>query len=191
MSDYLKVSEEKMQKSLSVLKSELSAIRAGRANPALLDRITVDYYGTPTPLNRLATITSPEPRVLIVQPWDTSKISDIEKAIQKSDLGINPVSDGKVLRLVFPELTEERRKELVKLVHKKAEEAKVAVRQIRRDANDSVKKMEKNGEISEDERKKREEAIQKLTDKYIKEIDKLVEIKEKEIMEVWLTLIDL
>ncbi|AIS52497.1 ribosome-recycling factor Frr [Thermoanaerobacter kivui] len=184
MSDYLKVSEEKMQKSLSVLKSELSAIRAGRANPALLDRITVDYYGTPTPLNRLATITSPEPRVLIVQPWDTSKISDIEKAIQKSDLGINPVSDGKVLRLVFPELTEERRKELVKLVHKKAEEAKVAVRQIRRDANDSVKKMEKNGEISEDERKKREEAIQKLTDKYIKEIDKLVEIKEKEIMEV-------
>ncbi|ADD02464.1 ribosome recycling factor [Thermoanaerobacter mathranii subsp. mathranii str. A3] len=184
MSDYLKASEEKMQKSLSVLKSELAAIRAGRANPALLDRIMVDYYGTPTPLNRLATITAPEARVLVVQPWDVSKISDIEKAIQKSDLGINPVSDGKVLRLVFPELTEERRKELVKLVYKKAEEAKVAVRQIRRDANDTVKKMEKNGEISEDERKKREEEIQKLTDKYIKEIDKIAETKEKEIMEI-------
>lgn len=184
MSDYLKATEEKMQKSLSVLKNELAAIRAGRANPALLDRIVVEYYGTPTPLNRLSTITSPEPRVLIVQPWDVSKITDIEKAIQKSDLGINPISDGKVLRLVFPELTEERRKELVKLVHKKAEEAKVAVRQIRRDANDAVKKMEKNGEISEDERKKREEEIQKLTDKYIKELDKAVEAKEKEIMEI-------
>lgn len=147
MSDYLKASEEKMQKSLSVLKNELAAIRAGRANPALLDRIMVDYYGTPTPLNRLATITAPEARVLVVQPWDVSKISDIEKAIQKSDLGINPVSDGKVLRLVFPELTEERRKELVKLVYKKAEEAKVAVRQIRRDANDTVKKMEKTAKF--------------------------------------------
>ncbi|HHW56578.1 MAG TPA: ribosome recycling factor [Clostridia bacterium] len=184
MSDYLKPSEEKMQKSLSILKTELAAIRAGRANPALLDRITVDYYGTPTPINRLATITVPEPRVLVIQPWDVSKIHDIEKAIQKSDLGINPVSDGKILRLVFPELTEERRKELVKVVHKKAEEAKVAVRQIRRDANDAVKKMEKNGEISEDEKKKREEEIQKLTDKYIKEIDKIVEAKEKEIMEI-------
>lgn len=184
MSDYLKDSEERMKKTLNVLKSELAAIRAGRANPALLDRITVNYYGTPTPLNRLATITAPEPRVLVVQPWDVSQIGEIEKAIQKSDLGINPVSDGKVLRLVFPELTEERRKELVKLVHKKAEEARIAVRQIRRDANDLVKKMEKNGEISEDERKRREEEIQKLTDKYIKEIDKMVEAKEKEIMEI-------
>lgn len=144
----------------------------------------MNYYGTPTPLNRLATITAPEPRVLVVQPWDVSQIGEIEKAIQKSDLGINPVSDGKVLRLVLPELTEERRKELVKLVHKKAEEARIAVRQIRRDANDLVKKMEKNGEISEDERKRREEEIQKLTDKYIKEIDKMVEAKEKEIMEI-------
>ncbi|HBT49389.1 MAG: Ribosome-recycling factor [Caldanaerobacter subterraneus] len=184
MSDYLKDSEERMKKTLNVLKSELAAIRAGRANPALLDRITVNYYGTPTPLNRLATITAPEPRVLVVQPWDVSQIGEIEKAIQKSDLGINPVSDGKVLRLVLPELTEERRKELVKLVHKKAEEARIAVRQIRRDANDLVKKMEKNGEISEDERKRREEEIQKLTDKYIKEIDKMVEAKEKEIMEI-------
>ncbi|MEW9081076.1 ribosome recycling factor [Caldanaerobacter subterraneus] len=184
MSDYLKDSEERMKKTLNVLKSELAAIRAGRANPALLDRITVNYYGTPTPLNRLATITVPEPRVLVVQPWDVSQIGEIEKAIQKSDLGINPVSDGKVLRLVLPELTEERRKELVKLVHKKAEEARIAVRQIRRDANDLVKKMEKDGEISEDERKRREEEIQKLTDKYIKEIDKMVEAKEKEIMEI-------
>ncbi|MGB9779328.1 ribosome recycling factor [Caldanaerobacter sp.] len=184
MSDYLKDSEERMKKTLNILKSELATIRAGRANPALLDRITVNYYGTPTPLNRLATITAPEPRVLIVQPWDVSQIGEIEKAIQKSDLGINPVSDGKVLRLVLPELTEERRKELVKLVHKKAEEAKIAVRQIRRDANDLVKKMEKDGEISEDERKRREEEIQKLTDKYIKEIDKVVEAKEKEIMEI-------
>ncbi|AAM24628.1 ribosome recycling factor [Caldanaerobacter subterraneus subsp. tengcongensis MB4] len=184
MSDYLKDSEERMKKTLNVLKSELAAIRAGRANPALLDRITVNYYGTPTPLNRLATITAPEPRVLVVQPWDVSQIGEIEKAIQKSDLGINPVSDGKVLRLVLPELTEERRKELVKLVHKKAEEARIAVRQIRRDANDLVKKMEKDGEISEDERKRREEEIQKLTDKYIKEIDKMVEAKEKEIMEI-------
>jgi ribosome recycling factor len=184
MSDYLKDSEERMKKTLNILKGELATIRAGRANPALLDRITVNYYGTPTPLNRLATITAPEPRVLIVQPWDVSQIGEIEKAIQKSDLGINPVSDGKVLRLVLPELTEERRKELVKLVHKKAEEAKIAVRQIRRDANDLVKKMEKDGEISEDERKRREEEIQKLTDKYIKEIDKVVEAKEKEIMEI-------
>lgn len=184
MSDYLKDSEERMKKTLNVLKSELAAIRAGRANPALLDRITVNYYGTLTPLNRLATITAPEPRVLVVQPWDVSQIGEIEKAIQKSDLGINPVSDGKVLRLVLPELTEERRKELVKLVHKKAEEARIAVRQIRRDANDLVKKMEKDGEISEDERKRREEEIQKLTDKYIKEIDKMVEAKEKEIMEI-------
>ncbi|MGB9678638.1 MAG: ribosome recycling factor [Thermoanaerobacteraceae bacterium] len=184
MEDYLRNSEEKMTKTIGVLKTELSAIRAGRANPALLDRITVDYYGTPTMLSRMATITSPEPRVLLIQPWDTSKISDIEKAIQKSDLGINPSSDGKIIRLVFPELTEERRKELVKVAHKKAEEARVAIRQIRRDANDIIKKLDKNGEISEDDKIKDQDEIQKLTDKYIKEIDKLLEAKEKEIMEV-------
>lgn len=184
MDDLLKNTEEKMKKSIAVLKNELMSIRAGRANPALLDRISIDYYGTMTPINKLATITAPEPKVIIIQPWDTSKISEIEKAIQKSDLNINPTSDGKIIRLVFPDLTEERRKELVKLVHKKGEEAKVAVRQIRRDANDAIKKMDKNGEISEDEKLKSEENVQKLTDKYIKEIDKILEQKEKEIMEI-------
>ncbi|ADL68936.1 ribosome recycling factor [Thermoanaerobacterium thermosaccharolyticum] len=183
MDDLLKNTEEKMKKSIAVLKNELMSIRAGRANPALLDRISIDYYGTMTPINKLATITAPEPKVIIIQPWDTSKISEIEKAIQKSDLNINPTSDGKIIRLVFPDLTEERRKELVKLVHKKGEEARVAVRQIRRDANDIIKKMDKNGEISEDEKLKSEESVQKLTDKYIKEIDKILEQKEKEIME--------
>ncbi|AEF17332.1 MULTISPECIES: ribosome recycling factor [Thermoanaerobacterium] len=184
MDDLLKSTEEKMKKSIAVLKNELMSIRAGRANPALLDRISIDYYGTMTPINKLATITAPEPKIIIIQPWDTSKISEIEKAIQKSDLNINPTSDGKIIRLVFPDLTEERRKELVKLVHKKGEEAKVAVRQIRRDANDAIKKMDKNGEISEDEKLKSEENVQKLTDKYIKEIDKILEQKEKEIMEI-------
>ncbi|MEG6565952.1 ribosome recycling factor [Thermoanaerobacterium saccharolyticum] len=184
MDDLLKNTEEKMKKSIAILKNELMSIRAGRANPALLDRISIDYYGTMTPINKLATITAPEPKVIIIQPWDTSKISEIEKAIQKSDLNINPTSDGKIIRLVFPDLTEERRKELVKLVHKKGEEAKVAVRQIRRDANDTIKKMDKNGEISEDEKLKSEENVQKLTDKYIKEIDKILEQKEKEIMEI-------
>ncbi len=155
MDDLLKNTEEKMKKSIAILKNELMSIRAGRANPALLDRISIDYYGTMTPINKLATITAPEPKVIIIQPWDTSKISEIEKAIQKSDLNINPTSDGKIIRLVFPDLTEERRKELVKLVHKKGEEAKVAVRQIRRDANDTIKKMDKNGEISEDEKLKK------------------------------------
>ncbi|WKV09102.1 ribosome recycling factor [Thermoanaerobacterium sp. CMT5567-10] len=183
MDELLKNTEEKMKKSIAVLKSELVSIRAGRANPSLLDRISIDYYGTMTPINKLATITAPEPKVIVIQPWDTSKISDIEKAIQKSDLNINPTSDGKIIRLVFPDLTEERRKELVKLVHKKGEEARVAVRQIRRDANDVIKKMDKNGEISEDEKIKKEENVQKLTDKYIKEIDKILEQKEKEIME--------
>ncbi|ORX24215.1 ribosome recycling factor [Thermoanaerobacterium sp. PSU-2] len=184
MDDLLKNTEEKMKKSIAVLKNELMSIRAGRANPALLDRISIDYYGTMTPINKLATITAPEPKVIIIQPWDTSKISEIEKAIQKSDLNINPTSDGKIIRLVFPDLTEERRKELVKLVHKKGEEARVAVRQIRRDANDAIKKMDKNGEISEDEKLKSEENVQKLTDNYIKEIDKILEQKEKEIMEI-------
>ncbi|MDI3477025.1 MAG: ribosome recycling factor [Thermoanaerobacterium sp.] len=183
MDDLLKNTEEKMKKSIAVLKSELLSIRAGRANPSLLDRISIDYYGTMTPINKLATITAPEPKVIVIQPWDTSKISEIEKAIQKSDLNINPTSDGKIIRLVFPDLTEERRKELVKLVHKKGEEARVAVRQIRRDANDVIKKMDKNGEISEDEKIKKEENVQKLTDKYIKEIDKILEQKEKEILE--------
>ncbi|MDI6604880.1 MAG: ribosome recycling factor [Thermoanaerobacteraceae bacterium] len=184
MSDILKTSEDKMKKSILILKNELMAIRAGRANPSILDRISIDYYGTITPINKLATITAPEAKVIVIQPWDTSKLSDIEKAIQKSDLNINPTSDGKVIRMVLPDLTEERRKELVKLVRKKGEEAKVAIRQIRRDANDAIKKMDKNGEISDDEKSKKEENVQKLTDKYIKKIDRIIDAKEKEIMEI-------
>lgn len=176
--------QEKMEKTLSVFKHELSTLKAGRANPTILDRITVDYYGTQTPLNQLANIAAPEPRVLTISPWDPKEISNIEKAIQKSDLGINPSNDGKIIRLVIPQLTEERRKELVKVVKKLGEEAKVAIRNIRRDANDQLKKLKKDGKITEDEFKKSEEGIQKITDKYIKEADKAVEAKEKEIMEV-------
>jgi len=176
--------QEKMDKTLNVLKHELSTLRAGRANPSLLDRITVEYYGTPTPLNQLANIAAPEPRVLTISPWDPKVIPNIEKAIQKSDLGINPSNDGKIIRLVIPQLTEERRKELAKVVKKLGEDAKVALRNIRRDANDHLKKLKKDGEITEDEQKKSEEDIQKITDKYIKEVDKAVEAKEKEIMEV-------
>ncbi len=175
---------EKMEKTVTVLKHELTTLRAGRANPSILDRITVEYYGAQTPLNQLANISAPEPRVLMISPWDAKAISAIEKAIQKSDLGINPSNDGKVIRLIVPQLTEERRKELVKLVKKYAEEAKVAVRNIRRDANEHLKKLKKDSEITEDELKKSEEETQKITDKFIKEIDKVMEAKEKEIMEV-------
>jgi ribosome recycling factor len=176
--------QDKMEKTISVLKNELSTLKAGRANPTILDRITVDYYGSPTPLNQLANIAAPEPRVLTISPWDPKEITNIEKAIQKSDLGINPSNDGKIIRLVIPQLTEERRKELVKVVKKLGEEAKIAIRNIRRDANDQLKKLKKDGKITEDELKKSEEEIQKITDKYIKEADKAVEVKEKEIMEV-------
>lgn len=176
--------QEKMDKTIQVLKHEYASIRAGRANPALLDRIHVEYYGTETPLNQLANITAPEARVLNISPWDSKAIPAIEKAIQKSDLGMNPSNDGKIIRLVVPQLTEERRKELVKTLRKLAEEAKVAVRNIRRDANDSLKKHKKDGDITEDELKKSEDDTQKITDKFIKEVDKLAETKEKEIMEV-------
>lgn len=176
--------QEKMDKTLQVLKHEYVSIRAGRANPALLDRITVEYYGTDTPLNQLANITAPEARVLNISPWDSKAIPAIEKAIQKSDLGMNPSNDGKIIRLVVPQLTEERRKELVKTVKKLAEDAKVAVRNLRRDANDHLKKLKKDGDITEDELKKSEDDTQKLTDKFVKEIDKQAEAKEKEIMEV-------
>lgn len=176
--------QEKMDKTIQVLKHEYASIRAGRANPALLDRIHVEYYGSDTPLNQLASVTAPEARVLNISPWDAKSIPAIEKAIQKSDLGMNPSNDGKIIRLVVPQLTEERRKDLVKLLKKQAEEAKVAVRNIRRDANDNLKKHKKDGDITEDELKKSEEDTQKMTDKFIKEIDKLAEAKEKEIMEV-------
>ena len=174
----------KMEKTKDVLRSDLMAIRASRANPQLLDRITVDYYGTPTPLKNVANISAPEPRILQINPWDAKMVKDISRAIQASDLGLTPSNDGKVIRLMLPELTEERRKELTKLVRKTAEESKVAIRSIRRDAVDQVKKLKKNNEITEDDQKKAEEDIQKLTDAAIKDIDKIDAEKEKEIMEV-------
>ena len=164
--------EQKMKKSIGVLKEELLSIRAGRANPALLDRITVNYYGSETPLKQIAGVSAPEPRLLVVQPYDASSISDIERAIIQSDLGINPSNDGKIIRLAIPMLTEERRKELQKIVKKLGEEIKVALRNERRDANDKLKKMQKNKELTEDDLKKCEEEVQKLTDKYTKEIDR-------------------
>jgi len=182
--DVIEVAKEKMGKTISVLKQELSTLRAGRANAQVLDRIMVDYYGTPTPINQLGNISCPEPRMLMISVWDQKAISAVEKAIQKSDLGINPNNDGKVIRLVFPELTEERRKELVKVVRKKGEESKVAIRAIRRDVNDTVKKMCKNSEITEDDQKDLENDIQKLTDSTIKDIDKILADKEKEILEI-------
>ncbi|MCI5994402.1 MAG: ribosome recycling factor [Blautia sp.] len=184
MDERLQVYDTKMTKSYDNLLSEFGSIRAGRANPHVLDKITVDYYGVPTPLQQVGNITVPEARMIQIQPWDGSLIKAIEKAILTSDLGINPSNDGKIIRLVFPELTEERRKQLVKDVKKKGEGAKVAIRNIRRDANDSFKKLSKSSDVSEDEIKELEEKIQKMTDKYIKEIDKAVEEKSKEILKV-------
>lgn len=176
--------EEKMEKSLENLKGEFASIRAGRANPHLLDKIKVDYYGTPSSIQQVANVSVPEARMIQIQPWESSLIKTIEKAILSSDLGITPNNDGKVIRLVFPELTEDRRKELVKEIKKKGEGAKVAVRNIRRDANDAIKKEAKLNDISEDEQKQTEEKIQKTTDRYITEIDKAVEEKSKEILTV-------
>ena len=183
MDERIQKYEEKMKKTLASLESELVTIRAGRANPHILDKLAVDYYGAPTPLQQVANITVPEARMIQIQPWESSLIKGIEKAILTSDLGLNPSNDGKVIRLVFPELTEERRKELVKDVKKKGEAAKVAVRNIRRDANDAFKKLAKQ-DVSEDEIKELEEKIQKSTDKYIKEVDAAVDAKSKEIMTV-------
>ena len=179
----LKPYEEKMQKAYDYLVTDLGAIRAGRANPHVLDRIKVDYYGTPTPIQQVGNITVPEPRMIQIAPWEKSLIKDIEKAIMMSDVGITPSNDGTLIRLVFPELTEERRKELVKDVKKRGEESKVAIRNVRRDGNDALKKLAKT-EVSEDEIKELEDALQKLTDKYIKDLDKLVEEKSKEILTV-------
>lgn len=182
--DAVELAKEKMGKTISVLKQELSGLRAGRANAQVLDRITADYYGNPTPINQMGNISAPEPRLLVIAPYDPSALKEIEKALQKSDLGINPSNDGKVIRLVFPELTEERRRDLVKVVKKKGEEAKVAIRSIRRDANETIKKQKKNGDITEDDQKIMEEDAQKATDASIKDIDKIIADKEKEIMEV-------
>ena len=179
----IKKFEEKMQKSIESLEREYNSIRAGRANPHVLDKIKVDYYGTPTPLQQVGNVSVPEPRIITIQPWETSLLKAIEKEIMQSDIGINPTNDGKVIRLVFPELTEERRKELVKDVKKKGEAAKVAVRNIRRDANDAFKKLAKQ-DVSEDEIKDLEDSVQKLTDKFIKKIDAAVDTKAKEILTV-------
>ena len=183
MHEKLKIYEEKMTKTLANLDGELAAIRAGRANPNVLNKIVVDYYGTPTPIQQVANVSVPEARMIQIQPWEKSMLKVIEKAIQVSDLGINPTNDGTTVRLVFPELTEERRKELVKDVKKKGEAAKVAVRNIRRDGNDMLKKL-KGSEISEDEIKDMEDELQKTTDRFIKEVDKAVEAKSKEVMTV-------
>ncbi len=180
----LKQFEEKMEKSIDSLRAELSTIRAGRANPHILDKIKVDYYGTPSSLQQVANVSVPEARMIQIQPWEPNLIKEIEKAILTSDLGLTPTNDGKAVRLVFPELTEERRKELVKDVKKKGENAKVAVRNVRRDANDAVKKQNKANEISEDELKQLEDKIQKMTDKYVAEIDNVIEDKSKDILTV-------
>lgn len=184
MDEMLLVFEEKMEKTMENLNGEFAAIRAGRANPALLNKIMVDYYGTPTPIQQVANISVPEARLMQIQPWDKSLIKAIEKAINTSDLGIHPGNDGNIIRLVFPELTGERRKELAKDVKKKGDAAKVAIRNIRRDANDKVKKAEKDGDFTEDDVKKAESDIQKMTDKFIAKVDKATEEKTKEIMTV-------
>ncbi len=184
MSEITKIYEDKMAKSLDALENEFATIRAGRANPHILDKLSVEYYGTMTPLQQVANISVPEARIIQIQPWESSLIKGIEKAILTSDLGLTPSNDGKIIRLVFPELTEDRRKEIVKDIKKKGENAKVAVRNVRRDANDAIKKTAKESDMSEDEVKNAEADIQKITDKYIAEIDKAVDSKTKEIMTV-------
>ncbi len=184
MESVFNLANEKMEKSINSLKYEYNSIRAGRANAAVLDRISVDYYGSPTPINQMAAISVPEPRVLAIQPWDMSALSLIEKAILASDIGINPSNDGRIIRLVFPALTEERRKQLSKDVSKFGEEAKVAVRQIRRDCIEKIKTMKKNSEITEDDQKYGEDKLQKITDEFVKKIDEIADAKTKEIMEI-------
>lgn len=180
----LSESESNMKKTVEVVNKEFGSLRAGRATPSLLEKIAVNYYGTPTPINQMANISAPEARLLVIQPWDKTAMPEMEKAIMKSDLGITPMSDGNVIRLAIPQLTKERRAELVKVIKKKAEEGRVAVRNLRRDSNDNLKTQQKNGEISEDEQRRLQDEVQKLTDKYIKEIDELLAAKEKEIMTV-------
>lgn len=181
--DYTSI-KEKMEKSISVYREKLAEVRAGRANPSILNKIKIDYYGTPTPINQVAGVSVPEARLIVIQPWDVSVLKEIEKAILASDIGINPNNDGKVIRLAFPELNEERRKEIVKDVRKMAEEAKVAIRAIRREGIDIAKASQKEGEMTEDELKQAENEIQKITDKNIEEVDQILEVKEKEVMSV-------
>lgn len=184
MEEIIKKTEDKMEKSIEVFKKELTTLRAGRAVPSLLDKVSVNYYNNPTPLNQLATISVPEPRLLVIQPWDKNVIGEIEKGILKSDLGLTPNNDGNIIRLPIPQLTEERRKELVKTIKKKAEDTKVAIRNIRREANDLLKTEEKNGRISEDNLRLFQEEVQELTKNETEKVDKILELKEKEIMEV-------
>ena len=184
LKDEYKIYEEKMKKSIESVENDFAAVRAGRANASVLNRINVDYYGTPTPIQQIASVGSPDPRTLLITPWDANALKGIEKAIQESDLGINPQNDGKCIRLAFPQLTEERRKELVKQIHKYGENGKVAIRNIRRDAMDYFKKMEKKSEITEDELKTAEKDLQKMTDDSCKKIDELLAKKEKELMAV-------
>lgn len=184
MNEIFKIAEEKMNKSINSLLGEYAAIRAGRANPAILDKVMVEYYGTPTPVNQMAAVSVPDARTLMIQPWDKSTLKDIERAILTSDIGINPQNDGSVIRLVFPPLTEERRKEIGKNIFKLAEDCKVAIRSIRRDAMDKLKDMKKKSEITEDDLKNGEKKMQDLTDKFCKEIDGIADKKEKEIMEL-------
>ena len=184
MATNIKDFETKMQKTISVLNSDYAAVRAGRANPAILDKVTVDYYGVATPLTQIGTVSVPDARTILIQPWDASIMGEVEKAILASDIGITPNNDGKSLRLNFPPLTEERRKEIVKTIRKKGEDSKVAIRSIRRDAMDAFKNDKKNGEMTEDDLKNIETDVQKLTDKFVKEIDVVIAAKEKEIMEV-------
>lgn len=184
MKETMKKLNDKMQKTINVLEGDLAAVRAGRANPAVLDRVTVDYYGCPTPVNQMAAISVAEARILVITPWDKSTLVPIEKAIQASDVGINPINDGSVLRLTFPQLTEERRKELVKEIKKTGEESKVALRSIRRDIMDKFKAMKKNSEITEDDLKNCEKDVQNVTDKFVKKIDDMIAVKETEIMSI-------
>lgn len=182
--ELLQENQEKMDKTIAVLKKDLASLRTGRATPALLDKIMVEYYGAMTPINQMANVSAPEPRLLVIQPWDKSVMSDIERAIMKSDLGLTPNNDGTVIRLGIPQLTQERRNELVKVAKKKGEESKVVIRNLRRDANDDLKAFEKDGDISEDDSRRGQDEIQKITDKYIKEIDNIITTKEAEIMEI-------
>jgi ribosome recycling factor len=184
LDDILKTAEHKMTRAVEVLSTDLQAVRTGRASPALLDRIQVDYYGSPTPINGVANISSPDPRMVLVQPWDKTMLGPIEKAIQKSDLGINPTNDGQVIRLVLPQLTEDRRKELVKQVHHRAEEARVAVRNCRRDALDHLRKAEKDGGVSKEDESRAQDRLQKLTDQFVRRVDEVSRKKETEVMEV-------
>lgn len=176
--------EQKMQKAVEITRKDLASIRTGRANPALLDKVQVEYYGAPTPLSAVASVSAPEPRLIVIQPWDRSMVGPIERAILKSDLGLNPSSDGTVVRLVIPQLTEERRKELVKAVHRRAEEGRVAIRNIRREANDELKRLEKDKQISEDEARRAHERLDKLAHQYISQMDEIARQKEREILEV-------